>query len=265
MTPEETNENIEEPQEETQTPPPPPPGYEDDGPDKTENVPTPEEDIVFEDEDEEEEEKEDVIAFPKEKFGKGKGMYHYIREAWKNPSETYVKQLMWERLIQWRKDPVTMRIERPTRLDRARSLGYKAKQGYVMARTKVRKGGLRKHTIKGGRRAKRKGISKITMGKSIQRIAEERTQRKFPNLEVLNSYWVARDGKHKWFEVILVDPSHPVIKNDPKINWICEPQHTNRAFRGLTSAGKRGRGLHKKGIGSEKHRPSIGSNENKGK
>jgi len=78
-----------------------------------------------------------------------------------------------------------------------------------------------------------------------------RVARKFPNLEVLNSYYVADDGKHKWFEVILVDPDHPCIKNDSKMNWICYPANRGRVFRGLTSAGKRSRGLGK-GKGYEK-------------
>src|SRR2546428_11796914 len=117
----------------------------------------------------------------------------------------------------------------------------------------------------GGRHPKRRGLVKITMAKSIQRIAEERTARHYPNLEVLNSYWVGEDGTHKYYEVILVDPQHPVIRNDPKINWICEPANRGRVFRGLTSAGKKGRGLLHKGKGAEKVRPSIGSHDRLGK
>ncbi|MCK4266262.1 MAG: 50S ribosomal protein L15e [Thermoplasmata archaeon] len=190
-------------------------------------------------------------------------MYSHIKEAWKNPSNSYVKELQWHRMIEWRKEETFVRIEHPTRIDRARSLGYKAKQGYVVVRARVRRGGLRKHTIRGGRRAKRKGISKITMSKSIQRIAEERTSRHYPNLEVLNSYWVGEDGRHKYYEVIMVDPHHSVIKADPKINWICQPQHTRRVQRGLTSAGMRGRALHKKGKGVEKARPSRRAHDKK--
>jgi large subunit ribosomal protein L15e len=202
----------------------------------------------------------------KEKSPKrNKNMYSYVRDAWKVPGKSYVKDLQWKRLIEWRRDPVFKRIDKPTRIDRARTLGFKAKQGYVVVRTRVRKGSLRKRRIKAGRRAKRKGITKITMAKSIQRIGEERTARHYPNMEVLNSYWVGEDGKHKFYEVILVDPHHPVIMSDPKINWICEPQHGGRAFRGLTSAGKKGRGLMYKGKGAEKIRPSIGAHSNKGK
>jgi large subunit ribosomal protein L15e len=200
-----------------------------------------------------------------EKKKRPRTLYQHVREAWKTPSDSYVKDLQWERMIEWRKGEAFVRIDKPTRIDRARALGYKAKQGYVLVRARVRRGGMRKRTIKGGRRPKRKGITKITMGKSIQRIAEERTAKKYPNLEVLNSYWIGEDGRHKYYEIILVDPHHPVIKADPKINWICEPPSKGRAHRGLTSAGKRGRGLRHKGKGAEKVRPSIKSHHRKGK
>jgi large subunit ribosomal protein L15e len=177
-----------------------------------------------------------------------------MKDAWKNPSESYVKEIMMERLPKWRREPVIKRIDKPTRIDRARRLGYKAKQGYVVARIRVRRGGRRKSRFKNGRDPKRMGVNKITPEKSIQRIAEERVARKYPNMEVLNSYWVWEDGKSKYYEVILVDPQCPTIKHDNKINWICESQHTRRVFRGLTSAGKKGRGLNKKGKGAEKVR-----------
>jgi large subunit ribosomal protein L15e len=195
----------------------------------------------------------------------GKGIYHYIAEAWNKPDKTYVKGLQFERLIQWRREENYIRAEHPTRLDRARKLGFKAKQGYVIVRGRVRKGSMNKPQIRKGRRAKRKGINKITAQKSIQRIAEERASKKYPNLEVLNSYWVGGDGRHEWYEIIMVDPHHPVIKSDPKINWICDATHKGRAYRGLTSAGKRGRGLMHKGKGAEKVRPSIGAHHRQGK
>ena len=100
------------------------------------------------------------------------------------------------------------------------------------------------------------GCRQIQTGKSIRLIAEERTAKRFPNLEVLNSYWVGEDGKHKWFEVILVDPNAPTIKTDKDISWITEKQHTSRVFRSMTSAGKNVRGLHHRGRGTEKARPS---------
>jgi large subunit ribosomal protein L15e len=182
--------------------------------------------------------------------------YKYIAEEWAKPEKSFVDELMRQRLIQWRKEPTVNRVERPLRLDRARKLGYKAKQGFVIARVSVRRGNLRKLRPRSGRRPKRMGVKKFKPGKSLRLIAEERAARKFPNTEVLNSYWVGEDGRHKWFEVILVDKSHPAIKSDKDINWICEKQHNRRALRSLTSAGKNVRGLHHKGKGSEKARPS---------
>ncbi len=92
------------------------------------------------------------------------------------------------------------------------------------------------------------GVTKYKLAKSTRLIAEERAARRFPNLEVLNSYWVWEDGRFKWFEVIMVDthllPNHPIARQ------------TRRVFRGLTSAGKEVRGLRHKGIGAEKVRPS---------
>ena len=182
--------------------------------------------------------------------------YKYMAEEWAKPEKSFVDELMRQRLIEWRKQHTVTRIERPTRLDRARKLGYKAKQGFVMARTKVRRGGMRKQRPRSGRRPKRMGVHKFKPAKSLRLIGEERAARKFPNLEVLNSYWVGEDGKSKWFEVILLDANHPVIKTDKDVSWITEKQHHRRAFRSLTSAGKKIRSLRHKGRGAEKARPS---------
>ena len=182
--------------------------------------------------------------------------YKYIAEAWAKSERSYVDELMRQRLIEWRKQRTITRIEKPTRLDKARKLGYKAKQGIVIARVRVRRGGLRKQRPKAGRRPKRMGVLKFKPAKSLRIIAEERTAKKFPNLQVLNSYWVGEDGRSKWFEVIMVDPNHPAIKADKDLNWITQKQHTKRVFRGLTSAGKKIRSLRRKGKGAEKFRPS---------
>jgi len=147
-------------------------------------------------------------------------MYKHMQQAWRKPKESYVQNLMRQRVIQWRRQPVINRIEKPTRIDRARRLGYKAKKGFVVVRVRVRRGGRRKIRPKMGRRQKRMGVSKFTASKSIKLIGEERVARKYPNLEVLNSYWVWEDGVSKWFEVILIDPSHPSIISDKDVGWI---------------------------------------------
>ena len=189
-------------------------------------------------------------------------MYQYIREAWKKPKEN-LGQLWQQRIIKWRQEPTTIRIERPTRIDKARSLGYKAKQGYIVVRQRVNRGGRQRPQIRHPRRSKAMSRRKdLTM--NYQTVAENRAARKYPNCEVLNSYYVGQDGLHYWYEVILVDKSHPQILADDRINWIAELQHKGRVSRGLTSAGRRGRGLLNKGKGAEKIRPSLRAHDRRG-
>jgi large subunit ribosomal protein L15e len=193
-----------------------------------------------------------------------KSAYRYISETFQSQENTYPSS-NWHLLVELRRSPSIYRVNKPSNIARARSLGYKAKQGYIVVRSKIRKGTMRKLRPKMGRKPGNLGVKKITTKKNLQRIAEERASKRYPNLITLNSYYLIEDGRHKWFEIIMVDPNHPRIISDPKINWITNPKNKQRAFRGLTSAGKRGRGLRKKGIGSEKIRPSLEANKNRGK
>ncbi|MCX6692117.1 MAG: 50S ribosomal protein L15e [Methanoregula sp.] len=194
-----------------------------------------------------------------------KSMYAYVREAWKRPDKSDVEALLWDRMQVWRREGSVVRVEHPTRIDRARALGFRAKQGIAVARVKVRRGGRRRSRYVRARRSARMGKNRLTPAKSLQRIAEERASRRFPNMEVLNSYWVGQDGKLKYYEVILVDGHHPAIKSDRKLAWIGDPTHRGRAERGKTSAGRKGRGMGTRGFGTEKTRPSIRSHANQGK
>lgn len=171
-----------------------------------------------------------------------KSVYKFIQQLWKKPKEN-LGSLFKERLIEWRREPVVKRIEKPTRIDKARALGYKAKKGVIVVRVRVRKGGRRRPRPREGRKPSKAGMVKFTPKKSLRWIAEEKAQKKFPNLEVLNSYWVASDGQFSWYEIIMVNPYSPIIKSDPNLKWIAEPQHRKRVFRGLTAAGKKARGL----------------------
>lgn len=154
---------------------------------------------------------------------------HYLRIAAKTPPKG--------RLAAWRRHAVE-RIDRPTRLDRARALGYKAKQGYVVARAMLKKGGRKRPAPRKARKPSKSGRF-FTPRQNLQSIAEKRVARHFPNLEVLNSYPVGEDGKNHFYEVLLVDPHHPVVKGDRKINWISRQRR--RVFRGRTSAARRSR------------------------
>ena len=181
-------------------------------------------------------------------------MYTYIEQTWQ--SDEWKKTVLRKRLIEWRKEPAIVRINKPTRLNRARALGYKAKQGFVVVRVRVRRGGLNKPRPNSGRRPKRMGVYGYSPSKGYRWIAEERAARKFPNLEVLGSYYVGEDGMYKYYEIIMVDPNHPVIKADPNLKWLQDPANRRRVFRGLTSAGKKARGLRKsRGLkGTVKHK-----------
>lgn len=192
------------------------------------------------------------------------GMYRYIRQLWKKPKNS-LGSIWRERLIKWRREEAVVRIDNPTRIDRARALGYKAKHGFVVARVRLNKGGRTRIHHKKARKPSKAGFVRFFPKKSKQLIAEERTARKFPNLEVLNSYYVAEDGHHLWFEVLMVDRNQPSIQKDKDIKWIMAKENKRRVFRGLTSAGKKARGLRVKGTGAEKSRPSITAKHGKGK
>ncbi|MCK5389422.1 MAG: 50S ribosomal protein L15e [Candidatus Thorarchaeota archaeon] len=187
--------------------------------------------------------------------------YKHMNQKWIEGQQER-SDIVRNRLIVWRKQSTMVKLDRPTRLGRARNLGYKAKQGYVIVRIMTGRGPRERPRPKKGRKPSGMGVTKYTPQKSRRWIAEERVARKYVNMRVLNSYWVGNDHKWVWHEVILVDPNHPVIYNDPNINWICDPTHKGRVSRGLTSAGKRSRGLRKKGRGAEKVRPSLGARGN---
>lgn len=114
----------------------------------------------------------------------------------------------------WRIEPAIHRIVGPSRIDRARRLGYKAKQGVIVVRVRVGRGGMRKQRPVSGRRPKHLGVTRIKQGISMRRVAERRAGEKFPNTEVLGSYLLYKDGRYSWYEIILVDPHHPSISND---------------------------------------------------
>ena len=169
------------------------------------------------------------------------GLYQKIRNIWKKPKKT-MKDLRKSRLIEWRRELRFQRLDKPTRLDRARSLGYKAKKGFVIVRGRIGRGGRDRPLFgRKGRKPSKAGLKDFTPKKSLQSMMEERVQKKFPNLEVLGSYYVGEDGRHKWFEVILVDPVVSEIKRDKNLKWIVSGKNKKRALRGLTASGKRGR------------------------
>ena len=153
------------------------------------------------------------------------------------------------RAWEYRQAKKVVRVNKPTRTDKAHKLGYKAKQGYVIYRVAVRRGGRKRPVGRGivHGKPKNQGVNQLKFQRNLRSVAEERAGRVAANLRVLNSYWVNQDATYKYYEVILIDPQHVAIRNDPRINWICKAVMKHRERRGLTSAGRKGRGLRKRG------------------
>jgi large subunit ribosomal protein L15e len=172
-----------------------------------------------------------------------------MEECWRKKQSDVLRFLLRVRAWEYRQNNKLTRVTKPTRTDKAHRLGYKAKEGYVIIRAGVRRGGRKRQVPHGMTHGKPKhqGVNQLKFVRNIQSIAEEKVGRKFSNLRVLNSYWVNQDATMKYYEVICVDPSHTKIRNDARINWIVNPVHKHREMRGLTSAGRKGRGFRKSG------------------
>ncbi len=122
-----------------------------------------------------------------------------------------------ERAVSWRKENAVTRIEKPSRIQRARRLGYKAKQGIIVVRMRVGTGGMRRQRPRGGRRPKHLGVTRIKADVSMKEVAERRVLERYPNMKLLGSYYLYKDGMHYWYEIILADPSHPRVSKDKEL------------------------------------------------
>jgi len=186
------------------------------------------------------------------------GIAKYLRAAWKKPDVKVLRA----RMIGWRKAGAITRVEKPLRLDRARSLGYKAKKGVTVVRVKIKRGGHKRTRPNKARRTKRLHNRK-NLKMNYKEIAEMRVARKFSNTEVLGSYWIGKDGINYFYEVILVDRNEPGILSDKELGkFVAAPR--KRALRGLTSSGKKARGLRNSLIKAPKVRPSLKANRKRG-
>ncbi|VVC03166.1 50S ribosomal protein L15e [Candidatus Bilamarchaeum dharawalense] len=176
------------------------------------------------------------------------GAYKYIaktlQKQYKDRDSTYRNKV-----VSWRSGPAMVRAEVPSNLIRARRLGYKAKQGYAIVRVRVDKGRRTRRRTSGGRKQKNYYLF-VQPQQSHQAIAEQRVNRVYKNLEVLNSYWVGEDGNYKFFEVILADPTKATVNVSSAIRQ-------GKAFRGLTSAGNSRTPSRKKGLNKRLRRKLL--------
>jgi large subunit ribosomal protein L15e len=140
-------------------------------------------------------------------------LYRQVSESWQKIFSEKAGDIR-SRAVELRKQPAMLRIERPSRIDRARAIGYKAKEGVVVVRVRVSRGGMRKPRPTSGRRPKHMGVLKIKSAVSSQQVAERRASERFGNMKVLGSYLVWKDGIHAWYECVLVDPFHPSVAKD---------------------------------------------------
>ena len=184
------------------------------------------------------------------------GMYKQMQETFINEYKERSPEYK-ARIVQWNAQPPVVRVEKPTNVARARTLGYKAKEGILVARVRVLGGKKKRPMFSGGRKPSKSGRF-FSRQKSVQSIAEERAGRRFTNCEVLNSYFVGEAGANKFYEVILLERANPAIANDPQYRNILAQR--NRAERGLTHSGRKHRGIAQRGYGTVRNRPSVRAN-----
>merc|ERR1711983_582969 len=141
------------------------------------------------------------------------GAYKYMTELYRKKQSDVMRYLLRIRCWQYRQLTKVHRAPRPTRPDKARRLGYKAKQGFVIYRIAMRRGGRKRPVAKGCPYGKPKTSGPVNQQKperNLQSIAEERVGRRLKGLRVLNSYWVGQDSTYKDFVVLLLPVNHPV-------------------------------------------------------
>lgn len=84
---------------------------------------------------------------------RSQGAFKYLQELWRKKQSDTIRFLLRVRCWEYRQLPVIHRASRPTRPDKARNLGYKAKQGFVIYRVRVRRGSRKKQLSKARRAA----------------------------------------------------------------------------------------------------------------
>ncbi len=130
------------------------------------------------------------------------GSFKYIHA---NEMALYKSEERKKEILQEARDgPIVERIENPTKITRAKAVGYKAKQGYIVVRVRVSKGDFRRPRPNHARRPSKSGLYyKLAISK--EGIARSRALKIFKNMEVVGSYFLIEDGKNKWFEIIMAD------------------------------------------------------------
>lgn len=102
------------------------------------------------------------------------GAYKFMQELYRHKQSDVMRYLLRMRCWEFRQSNKIVRVSRPSRPDKARRLGYKAKQGYVIYRARVRRGGRKRPVPKGATYGKptNEGVNQLKSQRSIQATAE---------------------------------------------------------------------------------------------
>jgi len=102
------------------------------------------------------------------------GAYKYLEELFKKKQSDLLRFLLRVRCWQYRQLNAIHRASRPMRPDKARRLGYRAKQGYVVYRVRVRRGGRKRPVPKGATYGKpaNQGVNQLKFQRSLRSVAE---------------------------------------------------------------------------------------------
>merc|ERR1712203_1283361 len=131
------------------------------------------------------------------------GAYKYMTEMYRKKQSDVMRYLLRIRCWHYRQLTKVHRAPRSTRPDKARRLGYKNKQGFVIYRIAMRRGGRKPLSLR----------DVLTVNPKLLVPLNNRNQKETcnPSLRnelvvvlrdfVLNSYWVGQDSTYKYFEV----------------------------------------------------------------
>lgn len=102
------------------------------------------------------------------------GAYRYVQELYRKKQSDVMRYLLRIRVWQYRQLTKMHRAPRPSRPDKARRMGYRAKQGYCIYRIRVRRGGRKRPVPKGCTYGKPKGhgVNQLKPSRGLQSIAE---------------------------------------------------------------------------------------------
>lgn len=102
------------------------------------------------------------------------GAYRYVQELYRKKQSDVMRYLLRIRCWQYRQLTRLHRAPRPSRPDKARRLGYRAKQGFLIYRISVRRGGRKRPVHKGCTYGKPKshGVNELKPYRNLQSVAE---------------------------------------------------------------------------------------------